>query len=74
MQYSHLALQDGHIYDMFAKNEYEPTLKRIVDEGSCSHPDALFHIEQSVNYLSISDTKQKQIWDILKTVYYLEAA
>ena len=58
---------------MFANNEYQNELTAIINEGKIHHEDAMYHIEQSLNYLSISHTKQKDIYDILNNVFYLEA-
>lgn len=56
MQYSHLAMQDGIIFQAFETNEMASKLSEILPK--IKHPDAIQHLQQSLGHLEIAASKQ----------------
>ena len=74
MQYSHLAMQDGQIFEVFARNGIDVKLRQILSSGLIKHPDALQHLQQSLGHLEIAASKQSQIVHILQRHIFTIAA
>ena len=67
MQYSHLSMQNGALYDALEHYQVKTTLEDIMAHSILMHPQASRHIQDAITYLTVGESKQSQIERILES-------